>query len=182
MPNYTSNKLRIQCNNLEIMDKIKGLIFVKDENGGIQHSMEKLLPMQQGYSDKPGHSKYGHERYWKVWCTKWDVCNSKFEDSGHTLTLFYETLWGTNDVWVMRFCKQINRIVDNLGNAESLIIQVEHDYWELMIGFVGKLIWKPGEKIKYHESGLMEYASLYDRPFHDYLVAKHGYEPFIPKA
>ena len=182
MANYVSNTLIIQCNDMDIMRKIKGLIFVKDENGGLQYSMQKLSPMPLAYSGQPGYLQYGNDWYCKRWVTKWDTYGSRVIDSGLTLTLFYETKWGSNNVWVKTFCKDINRIVDKHENAESITIQVEHDYWELMIGLGGKLIWRLGEKITYHESGLMEYAFHFDRPFHDDLVARFGYEPFIPKA
>lgn len=182
MPNYVSNTLRIQCSDMDIMNKIKELIFIKDEEGKQQYSMEKLLPMPQGYSDQPGYSKYGHDWCCSVWGTKWDICGSKVKDSGHTLTLYYDTAWSPNDGWVETLCKYINTVVGKLKNARNLTLQVEHDYWELGIGIGGKLIWKPQEEVKYHHTGIFEYAYQYDRPFYENLIKDWDFPPTISKA
>jgi len=182
MPNYVSNKLRIQCNDIDIMKKIKGLIFINDENGSMQYSMEKLLPMPQGYSDQPGYSQYGHDWCCAVWGTKWDICGSKVKDSGHTITLYYDTAWRPNDGWVETLCKYIDTVVCKLMNAGNITLQVEHDYWEIGLGFGGKLIWKPQEDVKYHHTDIWEYAYLYDRPFYENLIKDWEYPPSIPKA
>lgn len=178
MPNYVTNELKIQCNNLKTMEKIKHAIFIRDDNGNAEFSMQKLLPVPPESIDQAGDPEYRY--YWclTMWGTKWDVCFPKVKESGDTLILVYQTAWDTNDSWVKMLCNFINMIV---RDRENTTIQIDHDFWELGMGFGGKLIWKPGEKIKYHRSDIMEYAYLYDRPLHDDLANNCGFPPFIPE-
>jgi hypothetical protein len=164
-----------------MMGKIKEFIFVEDENGKKQYSMEKLLPMPKGFSEHPGYSTYGYDWCCTVWGTKWDVCFPIVKESGNTLILLYETAWSPNCEWVEIFCKYINWSVYKYKKEETPSIEIEHDFWELGMGFAGKLFWRPGEDFKYQHLGLVEYAYLYDKAFHDSLVENLGYNPFLPK-
>jgi hypothetical protein len=181
MPNYTTNKLKIRCNNSELMVKIKKLIFLENEKGEKQYSMKKFLPMPEGFSDHPEYSKYGYDWCCTVWGTKWDVCYPKCKESGDTLILLYETAWSPNCEWVEIFSKYLNWCMRIHKNDATQILQVEHDFWELGMGFGGKLNWRPGEEFKYRYSGIMEYAYLFNRVLHDSLVKNLDYMPFIPK-
>jgi hypothetical protein len=174
MPNYVTNKLTILSNDEKIMDKIKKVLLVENNNGTKSVTMSKLLPPPKDNCDIAWSRA--------AWGTKWDMFNSSINvNDKEKLYVSYDTAWCPNAIWIMTLCRYIQSLIDYMLCEKLPDITVEHHYYDALCGgFGGFLKWSPNSEIVYIEFDIMEYMYNFNKPYHDWLAQEIGYEPFNP--
>ena len=66
MPNYVDNNLTIFCTDDKTMDKIRAMIFDKDENNNRIYTMKKILPKPPEFAVSTDDNEYGDEWSWSI--------------------------------------------------------------------------------------------------------------------
>jgi len=173
MPNHVTNNLEIICEDDKTMDKIRTMIFDKDENKNVIFTMKRMLPMPPEFSGTNGYSEYGY--YWAnaVWGTKWDVYDCIITDSGNTITINYSTAWRPNLTWVELLCHYLDMTIVLLCPEETPFISVKLHYYDYMGDFGGTWEWKPNKKPTSNEYSVLEYARLHDKNLFEWLSELH---------
>lgn len=155
MANNVGNKLTVQCQDTDIMKRIKKLIFRTDKNNNQEFTMEILLPRSMAFADQEHYDLYWNRA---LWGTKWDVMDYIIKESGHTITLFYNTAWEPNCGWVESLCCYLNHYLLYSAKKSTCNLEVEHRYSDYPGNFGGIVYWKPDIKFNYkHYDSYMEY-------------------------
>jgi len=148
MANNVGNKLTIHCQNPDIMKRIKKMILRNDKDNNQEFTMEILLPRSMAFADE---EQYDLKWNSAVWGTKRDVYDWTFEESGDTISFWYNTAWSPNQGWVMHLCYYIDHYLGYEGRKNVHNISVEHRFSDYPGDFGGTLEWKPGTKVQYLE-------------------------------
>jgi hypothetical protein len=146
MPNNVGNKLTIQCEDSFIMSKIKKMIIKEKNDDEYKVTMEILLPRSKAFADE---KRFDFEWNLAVWGTKWDVYNYSVNESGDTITIFYNTAWSPNRDWVRVLCDYIDHIVGHKWGKEIKLLSVEHRYSDYPGNFGGIVKWRPRDMLVY---------------------------------
>ncbi len=163
MPNHVTNRLEIHCEDEKILNKIRMMIFDEDENNNKIYTMQKMLPRPARFSDNQGYNDYGYDWSRAIWGTKWDVYNTKIEETGSTIILNYETAWSPNSRWVeclyMYILTNLNPYIsDNTYNTT-----LKHTYYDYIGDFGGITECVPFNNPVTKNYPFMEYAQLFDK-------------------
>lgn len=150
MANFVDNRLIITCKDDDLRTKIEKVIFMKNEKNEQVFTMNKLLPMPEGFEENPDYSDYGY--YWcnAIWGTKWDVRYTKTIHSGDSYIFIYQTAWSSNIEWVdalWRYIKHISFL--HKGNEE---ISVTLSFWKEYEEIGTQIIWTPGQGYEIKEN------------------------------
>lgn len=168
MPNNVSNKLRIQCEDLAIMARIKKMILRKNSNHEPEYTMEILLPRSLAFADD---DRYDLDWNIAAWGTKWDAYQSSVTESGDTLTVYYATAWSPNRPWVKVLCNYIDNVVGYNCGKEITKLSVEHRYSDYPGNFGGIVEWKPRDEFRYiYYDSYTEYLSVHDKEGYDIIM------------
>jgi len=108
--------------------------------------MGKMLPMPEGFSETVGWNDFGSDWTYAVWGAKW-VRSSKISESGHTISIYYDTPWLTNLLWVETLCRYID-CVSNKYEYRSMRevrkeISVTLTYCDAYEDFGNRMEWTP---------------------------------------
>lgn len=161
MINEVDNTLEIICEDDEIMDKIRTMIFDKDEYNNREFTMRKMLPVPSEFSGQLSDNVKGN--YWKraIWGTKRDVYNCRISDSSDTISISYQTAFSSNKQWVEALCHIIQRMLNYL-DAEQPRISVHLSYINFNNRIGGVFDWVPFKAPFSEKYTLLEYARLHD--------------------
>lgn len=160
MANNVGNKLTIQCQDPDIMKRIKKMTLRNDKNNNQEFTMEILLPRSMAFADEEHYDLKWNSA---VWGTQRDVYDWTFEESGHTISFYYNTSWSPNQGWVMHLCYYIDHFLGYDGRKNIHNISVEHRYSDYPGDFGGILEWKPGTKVEYLEyNSYNEYLKIHN--------------------
>ena len=162
MPNHVDNNLTIICEDDKTMDKIRTMIFDKDEKNNRIFTMERMLPRPPEFSDTKGYDVYGYDWSSAIWGTKWDVYNFHITESGNTINISYQTAWNPNVRWVTALCYYIQKTL-NYFDKEQPYISVKLTYTDFMGDFGGLFDWVPFKNPFAKRYSLLEYARLHDK-------------------
>jgi hypothetical protein len=155
MANNVSNKLTIKCQDPDIMDRIKKMIFRPDKNNNQEFTMEILLPRSMVFADEKKYDLYWNKA---LWGTERDVYYYSIIDSGSTITLVYATAWNPNRGWVETLCCYLDHFLRYYPKRNTTELEIEHRYSDYPGNFGGIVSWKPGIKFAYiHYDSYMEY-------------------------
>jgi hypothetical protein len=160
MPNNVSNKLKIKCQDSDTMSKIRKLVFEENKDNknckenNQKFTMEILLPRSMVFADS---EHYDLNWNCAVWGTKWDVYDYFVNESGDTITIYYDTAWSPNRSWVEVLCAYIDHLLGYESERNIYNISVEHSYSDYPGNFGGIVEWKPGIKFEYKHYSYMEY-------------------------
>ena len=146
MANNVGNKLTIQCQDPDVMKRIKKMILRNDKNNNQEFTMEILLPRSMAYADEENYDLYWNRA---IWDTKRDVYDYKIIDSGNTIILLYDTAWSPNCKWVEALCSYLDDFLRFHQDKDKCNLEIEHRYSEYAMDFGGIVLWKPGTKFEY---------------------------------
>src|SRR5664280_1661813 len=150
MADLIYNKLTIKCTDIEIRNKIKMMIFTENDKKEQIFTMKKLLPMPEGFSDTIGWNDFGYDWTHAVWGAKW-VRGSRISESGHTISIYYDTPWVPNLFWVETLCRYID-YVSNRYKCDKEVrenISVTHSYCDEYEDFGTRIEWRPEKGFSY---------------------------------
>jgi hypothetical protein len=171
MPNYVNNHLTIICTDDKTMDKIRAMIFTKDENNNTIYNMKKILPRPPEFAVSTDDIEYGEEWSWSIWGTKWDAHNCQINDSGRTITISYQTAWEPNEYWVELLCDSIQNILSH--HIDPPYVSVKLKYTELMGDYGGVFDWMGFNYPIAKRYPLLLYAQLNDKPLYESILEYH---------
>ena len=171
MPNYVDNNLTIICTDDKTMDKIRAMIFTKDENNKRIYTMSKILPRPPEFAVSTDDNEYGDEWSWSIWGPKWDAYNCHITDSGRTITISYQTAWEPNEYWVELLCDYIQKILSQSEDPPYLTVKLK--YTELIGDFGGMFQWMAFNCPFAERYPLLLYAQLYDKPLYESILEYH---------
>jgi len=143
MADFVYNTLTITCNDIEIKNKIKKMLFKTNMKNEQVFSMTNLLPVPDGISKNPDYTEYD----WccSVWGTKWDAMHSWFFESGNSTIIHYDTAWDPNIPWIETLCRYIRCASHSFENKEPIKISVTHFYCQEYEDIGNELKWTPRE-------------------------------------
>lgn len=162
MPNYASNTLRIHCDDIQIFEKIRELLFIRNEDGKIEYTMTKLIPIPEVSKSQTNNSLLALYRGISYWGTKWDFCWPELKTYRNEIILDYHTAWGPNDLWVHELCCQIYKMTENDKMDTPPQISVKHHFTIYESDCAGYLYWEPQMEFKYEWFTLDEYAKRFE--------------------
>jgi hypothetical protein len=153
MAELIRNRLIITCQDTELRNKIKEVIFMNNEKNEKIFTMEKLLPMPEGFSDAIGWNDFGYEWTYAVWGAKW-VENSYISESGYSISINYDTPWVPNLFWVEALCRYIDYVSREFVCDKEVRenISITHTYYPEYEGLGTKMEWKPDIGFSYIEN------------------------------
>ena len=100
MPNWCSNYLHVE-GELNQLQEFKNIVTKTNDNGGVEFTMEKLLPTPEKMLEDTGAMPAWYN--WRVahWGTKWDVDTVNVdEDGGESFGTAYNTAWAPNEAFI----------------------------------------------------------------------------------
>jgi hypothetical protein len=170
MANNVKNSLKIHCEDEKLMNKIKKMIFIENEEGNQRFTMKKMLPIPNDYSNPWWLTD--HVKAWRIaiWGTYQDANNYSINESGDTISIPYHTATSPNYPWVETLCKYIQWTLRLNEPDGAPIISVEHKYYDDLMDYGGILEWIPEAKIEYKEYNLIEYAKQYDEDLYKWIL------------
>ncbi len=155
MPDFVRNKLIIKCDNIEMRNKIRNVIFFENSKKEQIFSMQKLLPIPKEFSDTVEYNEFGYDWCIAIWGSKWEVLNSRISESGDTISISYLTATDSNAKWVEAMCRYImvTSYIDNLKG--DIKISVTHSIYRLYDDCGIKMEWTPEVGYNYMEGEIL---------------------------
>lgn len=142
MADYVDNILTIKCNDINLKNKIKTLILSKDNENKLTFTMGKMLPIPEGFSDPTGWNDFGSDWANAVWGAYW-VRSYNISESAHIISIYYETPWTPNLLWVKTLCRLIDSVSKiykySSQNEVRKEISVTHTYYDEYEGLGTKI-------------------------------------------
>ena len=151
MANDCSNRLLIYCDNEQILEKIHDL-FYQDEDGEIQYTMMKLVPVPADKYDDEGNALFGFFTPMGYWGTRSDFWSPKPTRRKNEFVLEYNTANGPNNYWIHTLISSIMVELDEFSGATKPKLFIKHLFDVLQLQTVGYMYWEPGMAMEYDYS------------------------------
>lgn len=161
MSNDVYNKLIIQCNDVEILNEIKQLIFINDKKKKQIFTMRKFLPLPKQNYNRFGFYYAGNIWRISIWGTDKDADTLEITEKEKTIVISYVTANSTNVTWVGLLCLFIENICSCKGLEESSSIVIKFSYEDPGMDYGGIFIWEPFKEPFHKEYSYEEYANAY---------------------
>jgi len=151
MANDCSNRLQIHCDNEQLMNKVH-VLFYQEEDGKIEYTMMKLVPIPPDKYDENGTPLYGFFTPMGYWGTRSDFSNTKVKWNKDEFIIEYWTANGPNDYWIHEMICSIMEMLEEFSGATTPKIFVKHLFDVCQDQIAGYMYWEPGMEMKYEYS------------------------------
>lgn len=151
MANDCSNRLLIHCDNEQLLEKIHELFYL-EEDGEIQYTMMKLVPIPPDSYDDVGRPLYGFFTPMGYWGTRSNFWRPKPYRTKNEFILEYSTANGPNKLWIHDLLSSIMEMLNIFSGDSKPQVFVKHLYDICQVQFAGYMYWEPGMEMKYEYS------------------------------
>jgi len=162
MPHYCDNRLKIHCDDRQMMETIHRLLYER-VNGKLEYTMNKLLPVPIDSSTLLGYRVQDPYKKLYSWGTRRDFCWPELRTDKDEITLKYHTKFGPNNLWVSELCSQIFVMNEKFTGNTGPKTFVKHHFTLCEVDQAGYLYWEPDMDPKYDWCSLDEYESRYEK-------------------
>lgn len=151
MSEFVKNKLMVKCNNTDIRNNIKNMLFTEDENQNQVFTMQRLLPLPKDLPDPGEYQLLGSDWRIAIWGTKYDALGCKISGNSDTISISYETADDPNMKWIEALCRYILVMSSLEVYNDNVKVSLTHSFYRLIDDAAGKLEWTPGNGFRYME-------------------------------
>lgn len=160
MSSLVRNKLTIQCENIELLDKIRTMVLRRNDDNVLVFALSNFLPFPIEFSGKDAYDKYGYYWYIANWGTKGDAYNSLISEDDTSFSILYETPGRPNIEWTKALCHYIEVVSSFAILKGEYKVYVSHSFYEGIEDLHGKIEWSSQNGYKYFEGEIID--SWYD--------------------